>query len=139
MNYGEIIYDVLEGATTLPIAPLNMAQGVEAPYIVYAVNYIDPQGIKSKTEALDIVSFSVAVYDHDYVNAQLEANKIRTAFSGLCTNFVQNSWVQSSAHAFIQEVDVNVLILEIFIRVYYSKYTAGGIGIMQIGNTFIVG
>jgi hypothetical protein len=139
MNYGQIIYDVLNATTALPIAPLNMAQGVEAPYVVYAVNYIDPQGIKYKTEGLDVVSFSVAVYDQDYEAAQIEADKIRVAFSGLWTNVVQNAWVQSQAHAYIQEVDVNVVVLEIVMRVFYQKYTAGGIGVMEIGNTFIVG
>lgn len=141
MNYGQIIYDLVNAATTLPVGALQMAQTQPAPYVVYAVNFIQPISHKGKVEPLDLVNFTLITYHTDFVLAQAEANKLRTALSWPTATGVQNCWLESSEHMFADNAQYYAIVQSYSMRVAYTPYVAvvsGGIGEMIIGSTFII-
>jgi len=95
MNYAATIYNLLSNATALPVAPMNMLQQQEPPFVVYNINNINPMGYKGKVEAVDLVSFSVVIYSQDLDQAQSIANTLRAALT--CAPTLQNSWMDTNS------------------------------------------
>lgn len=136
MNYAKIIYDALSTAQGNPVAPLQMLQEQEPPFVVFNIDSITPLASKVKYEPLDLVTVTVMIFNQNLDTAQSEANNVRKALS--CLSTTQNSWLVFSSLEYDDRTRQYYAVQTYEMRMEYKPFEGVGIGSMVIGSTFIV-
>jgi hypothetical protein len=109
MNYAKIIYDLLSPEMAVPVAPMQMAQRQQPPYVVFNVDRITPQLYKGSPEAIDELEVTVMAFDIDLDAAQSNLATVRTALSAVnAPGLIQYSWPDFSGHQYLGDVKLYV-------------------------------
>jgi hypothetical protein len=109
MNYAKIIYDLLSPEMAVPVAPMQMAQRQQPPYVVFNVDRITPQLYKGSPEAIDELEVTVMAFDIDLDAAQSNLATVRTALSAVnAPGLIQYSWPDFSGQQYLDDVKLYV-------------------------------
>lgn len=135
MNYLSLIYNALTSATANPVAPVQMAQMQEPPFVVFNIDNIDPLSTKHAVPC-DLVTVSVMVFNQNLDNLQTDADAIRSALT--CLSTVQSSWMDFAGIEY-NEITKQYYMMQMYsLRIPRTAPENNGIGVMIIGSTFIV-
>ena len=135
MNYLGLIYNALTSATANPVAPVQMAQFQEPPFVVFNIDNIDPLSTKHAVPC-DLVTVSVMVFNQNLDNLQTDADAIRSALT--CLSTVQSSWMDFAGIEY-NEITKQYYMMQMYsLRIPRTAPENNGIGVMIIGSTFIV-
>lgn len=138
MNYNGIIKNLLALGTTQPTAAMAMAQSQKPPFVVFNVENIVPD-LYVGNDMVDVVNYSVAIFDTTLARAQSTAQEIRTAIVPHCNYPILHNYMSSSQHIYLDDLDVYMLTQNYSMRLaLHEPSLAIGIGTMAINSTFII-
>ena len=136
MNYAKIIYTIADAAVDIPVAPLQMLQEQQSPFVVFNIDGITPMASKVKYEPSDLVSVTLLTFHNNLDQCQQYANDLRKAFS--CASGVERSWMIDSSHEYDDNTH-SYYIMQIYeMRITYTPFEGVGIGSMIIENNFTI-
>jgi hypothetical protein len=139
MNHLSTINTILSAATAWPVAPLQMLQEQNLPFVVFGINSTEPLHSVELHPFADLVQASVLLFGAELDALQTEANKVRTAMQ--CHVSVQNSWITGQAFDYDPATNTYIIAQTYALRMPYTPYVAipaSGIGTMVVGSTFII-
>ena len=110
MNISKSIYNILKSDATVlslvstKIYPLRTPQAIALPFLVYAIDSIDPTDTKDGASTLDIIDFDVRCYADTHAELSTLSEAVRDAldrYSGTDqSNIIQTIVYQNEADGY---------------------------------------